>query len=148
MSDTSTENYLTTAENLQALIDRWGKGNVIKHLNTNHKQVQGVLDGTKKRLTQKFIDKIDNFYLETFEVEQVLDKVILLADEDINKSSDEIFRNYIKKAEDKITNFYAKEGFQQKIIKLQKRIDRLWTVIFFLCMLLIIFSGMVINLVG
>jgi len=148
MSDTSTENYLTTAENLQALIDRWGKGNVIKHLKTNHKQVQGVLDGTKKRLTQKFIDKIDNFYLETFEVEQVLDKVILLADEDINKSSDEIFRNYIKKAEDKITNFYAKEGFQQKIIKLQKRIDRLWTVIFFLCMLLIIFSGMVINLVG
>lgn len=148
MSDTSTENYLTTAENLQALIDRWGKGNVIKHLKTNHKQVQGVLDGTKKRLTQKFIDKIDNFYLETFEVEQVLDKVILVADEDINKSSDEIFRNYIKKAEDKITNFYAKEGFQQKIIKLQKRIDRLWTVIFFLCMLLIIFSGMVINLVG
>lgn len=148
MSDTSTENYLTTAENLQALIDRWGKGNVIKHLKTNHKQVQGVLDGTKKRLTQKFIDKIDNFYLETFEVEQVLDKAILVADEDINKSSDEIFKKYIKKAEDKINNFYAKEGFQQKIIKLQKRIDRLWTVIFFLCMLLIIFSGMVINLVG
>lgn len=148
MSDTSTENYLTTAENLQALIDRWGKGNVIKHLKTNHKQVQGVLDGTKKRLTQKFIDKIDNFYLETFEVEQVLDKAILVADEDINKSSDEIFKKYIKKAEDKINNFYAKEGFQQKIIKLQKRIDRLWTVIFFLCMLLVIFSGMVINLVG
>jgi len=146
MSDTSTENYLTTAENLQALIDRWGKGNVIKHLKTNHKQVQGVLDGTKKRLTQKFIDKIDNFYLETFEVEQVLDKAILVADEDINKSSDEIFKKYIKKAEDKINNFYAKEGFQQKIIKLQKRIDRLWTVIFFLCMLLVIFSGMVINL--
>jgi len=148
MSDTSTENYLTTAENLQALIDRWGKGNVIKHLKTNHKQVQGVLDGTKKRLTQKFIDKIDNFYLETFEVEQVLDKAIIVADEDINKSSDEIFKKYIKKAEDKINNFYAKEGFQQKIIKLQKRIDRLWTVIFFLCMLLVIFSGMVINLVG
>ncbi|MGA1047422.1 MAG: hypothetical protein ACO3UU_05390 [Minisyncoccia bacterium] len=146
MPDTSTENYLTTAENLQALIDRWGKGNVIKHLKTNHKQVQGVLDGTKKRLTQKFIDKIDNFYLETFEVEQVLDKAILVADEDINKSSDEIFKKYIKKAEDKINNFYAKEGFQQKIIKLQKRIDRLWTVIFTLCMLLIICSGLIISL--
>jgi hypothetical protein len=145
----SIKDYSKTTERLQSLVDKLGKSKVIKALSTNYRQVQAILDSKKKFVSKKVIDKIDNLYAEVFNggIETwESGKAILVADEDINKSSNEIFKKYIKKAEDKITSVYAKEGFQQKVLKLQKRIDRLWSVIFLLCMLLIILSGMVINL--
>ena len=145
----NTKDYHKTTEKLQSLVDKLGKSKVIKALSTNYRQVQAILDSKKKFVSKKVVDKIDNLYAEVYNggIETwELGKAILVADEDINKSSNEIFKKYIKKAEDKITSVYSDKGYKQKVIKLHKRIDRLWSVIFLLCMLLIILSGMIINL--
>jgi GTP:adenosylcobinamide-phosphate guanylyltransferase len=145
----NTKDYSKTTERLQSLVDKLGKSKVIKALSTNYRQVQAILDSKKKFVSKKVIDKIDNLYAEVYNggIETwESGKAILVADKDINKSSDEIFKKYIKKAEDKITSVYANKKYNSKVLKLYKRIDRLWSVIFVLCMFLIILSGMIINL--
>ena len=145
----NTKDYSKTTERLQSLVDKLGKSKVIKALSTNYRQVQAILDSKKKFVSKKVIDKIDNLYAEVYNggIETwESGKAILVADEDINKSSDEIFKKYIKKTEDKIIDVYANKKYNSKVLKLYKRIDRLWSVIFVLCMFLIILSGMIINL--
>jgi hypothetical protein len=145
----NTKDYSKTTERLQSLVDKLGKSKVIKALSTNYRQVQAILDSKKKFVSKKVIDKIDNLYAEVYNggIETwESGKAILVADKDINKSSDEIFKKYIKKAEDKINSVYANKKYNSKVLKLYKRIDRLWSVIFVLCMFLIILSGMIINL--
>ena len=143
----NTKDYHKTTEKLQSLVDKLGKTNTIKALSTNYKQVQAILDSKKKFVSKKVVDKIDNLYAEVYnggveawkpgtviEVDDV-DAFVFPSSESASIEIENVF------------DFQNKE-YKQKIIKLQKRIDRLWTVIFFLCMLLVIFSGMVINLVG
>jgi hypothetical protein len=145
----NTKDYSKTTERLQSLVDKLGKSKVIKALSTNYRQVQAILDSKKKFVSKKVIDKIDNLYAEVYNggIETwESGKAILVADKDINKSYDEIFKKYIKKAEDKINSVYANKKYNSKVLKLYKRIDRLWGVIFVLCMFLIILSGMIINL--
>ena len=145
----NTKDYSKTTERLQSLVDKLGKSKVIKALSTNYRQVQAILDSKKKFVSKKVIDKIDNLYAEVYNggIETwASGKAILVADEDINKSYDEIFKKYIKKTEDKIIDVYANKKYNSKVLKLYKRIDRLWSVIFVLCMFLIILSGMIINL--
>ena len=60
----NTKDYSETRKQLQELIDKWGKSNVIKELNTNHKQVQSIIDNKKQFLTKKIIDRINNLYLQ------------------------------------------------------------------------------------
>lgn len=139
----NTKSYHKTTEKLQSLVDKLGKSKVIKALSTNHRQLQAILDSKKKFVSKKVVNRIDNLYAEVYNggVEAWKPGTFIGVD-DVEQD----FRNHLLKAEDKILNIYAEKKYKQKIIKLHNRIDRLWAVIFALCMLLIILSGMIINL--
>tara|TARA_R110002126_G_scaffold45127_2_gene128361 strand:- start:2860 stop:3297 length:438 start_codon:yes stop_codon:yes gene_type:complete len=141
----NTKDYSETRKQLKELIDKWGKSNVIKGLHTNHKQVQSILDNKKQFLTKKIIDRINNFYLETFGDRA---KTIYVGDYPLSPldTSEEVFKKYLNQAENKITNAYADKEYNKKVMKLYKKIDRLWSVIFLLCLLLIVCSGLIIHL--
>lgn len=143
----NTKDYSETRKQVKELIDKWGKSNVIKGLHTNHKQVQSILDNKKQFLTKKIIDRINNFYLETFgDGVQATPLGAFIHVDDIDNTSEETFKKYLNQAESKITNAYADKGYNQKVMKLYKKIDRLWSVIFLLCLLLIVCSGLIIHL--
>ena len=141
----NTKDYSKTTERLQSLVDKLGKSKVIKALSTNYRQVQAILDSKKKFVSKKVIDKIDNLYAEVYNggVEAwesgtfiEVDDIDAFAFPSSKSASIEIGN---------VLDFQNKE-YKQKVIKLHKRIDRLWGVIFVLCMFLIILSGMIINL--
>ena len=139
----NTKDYHKTTEKLQSLVDKLGKTKVIKALSTNHRQVQAILDSKKKFVSKKVVDKVDNLYAEVYNggVEAWKPGTFIYADDvDVFPSS--------KSASIEIENVldFQNKEYKQKIIKLYNRIDRLWAVIFALCMLLIILSGMIINL--
>ena len=143
----NTKDYSETRKQLQELIIKWGKSNVIKELNTNHKQVQSIIDNKKQFLTQKIIDRINNLYLQAFgDRVQATPLGAFIHVDDIDNTSDEVFKKYLNQAENKITNAYADKEYNQKVMKLYKKVDRLWSVIFLLCLLLIICSGLIIHL--
>lgn len=139
----NTKSYHKTTEKLQSLVDKLGKSKVIKALSTNYRQVQAILDSKKKFVSKKVVDKIDNLYAEVFNggVEAWKPGTFIGVD-DVEKD----FKKHLLKTEDKILNIYAEKEYNKKLVKLYKRIDRLWTVIFALCMLLIICSGLIISL--
>lgn len=139
----NTKDYHKTTEKLQSLVDKLGKTNTIKALSTNYRQVQAILDSKKKFVSKKVVDKIDNLYAEVFNggVEAWKPGTFIGVD-DVEQD----FRDHLLKAEDKILSIYAEKEYNKKVVGLYKRIDRLWGVIFALCMLLIILSGMIINL--
>lgn len=139
----NTKDYHKTTEKLQSLVDKLGKTNTIKALSTNYRQVQAILDGKKKFVSEKTVNRIDNLYAEVFNggIETWKPGTFIEVD-DVEQD----FRDHLLKAEDKILNIYAEKEYNKKVVGLYKRIDRLWTVIFALCMLLIILSGMIINL--
>ena len=139
----NTKDYHKTTEKLQSLVDKLGKTNTIKALSTNYRQVQAILDGKKKFVSEKVVDRIDNLYAEVFNggVEAWKSGTVIEVD-DIEKD----FKDHLLKAEDKILSIYADKEYNKKVVGLYKRIDRLWGVIFTLCMLLIICSGLIISL--
>ena len=72
-------------------------------------------------------------------------KIILLKKQYITlDTSQRIFQAQKDLSEPKATIF--RDALKYKVIKLQSQKDRLWQVIFLLCMLLIIQAGMIINL--
>jgi len=143
----NTKDYSETRTQLQELIIKWGKSNVIKELNTNHKQVQSIIDNKKQFLTQKIIDRINNLYLQAFDDRvQATPLGAFIHVDDIDNTSDEVFKKYLNQAENKITNAYADKEYNQKVMRLYKKVDKLWSVIFLLCVLLIICSGLIIHL--
>ena len=141
----NTKDYHKTTEKLQSLVDKLGKTNTIKALSTNYRQVQAILDGKKKFVSEKTVNRIDNLYAEVFNggIETWKPGTVIEVDD-----VDAFVFPSSKSASIEIENafdFQNKE-YKQKIIKLYKRIDRLWGVIFALCMLLIICSGLIISL--
>lgn len=126
----NTKDYSETRKQLQELIDKWGKSNVIKELNTNHKQVQSIIDNKKQFLTKKIIDRINNLYLQTLN----------------NKGDYKL--TPLNTSEPVIDIYHLKNSkeYNQKLMRLYKKVDRLWSVIFLLCLLLIICSGLIIHL--
>jgi tetrahydromethanopterin S-methyltransferase subunit G len=141
----NTKDYHKTTEKLQSLVDKLGKTNTIKALSTNYRQVQAILDSKKKFVSKKVVDKIDNLYAEVYNggVEAWKPGTFIEVDD-----VDAFVFPSSKSASIEIENVldFQNKEYKQKIIKLYKRIDRLWGVIFVLCMLLIILSGMIINL--
>lgn len=141
----NTKDYHKTTEKLQSLVDKLGKTNTIKALSTNYRQVQAILDSKKKFVSKKVVDKIDNLYAEVFNGGiETWDPGTVIEVDDVDAfvfPSSESASIEIENAFD-----FQNKKYKQKIIKLYKRIDRLWGVIFALCMLLIILSGMIINL--
>lgn len=141
----NTKDYHKTTEKLQSLVDKLGKTKVIKALSTNHRQVQAILDSKKKFVSKKVVDKVDNLYAEVYngKVEAWKPGTFIEVDD-----VDAFVFPSSKSASIEIENVldFQNKEYKQKIIKLYNRIDRLWTVIFALCMLLIILSGMIINL--
>lgn len=139
----NTKDYHKTTEKLQSLVDKLGKTNTIKALSTNYRQVQAILDGKKKFVSEKTVNRIDNLYAEVFNggIETWKPGTVIEVD-DVEKD----FKDHLLKAEDKILSIYAEKEYNKKVVGLYKRIDRLWGVIFSLCMLLIICSGLIISL--
>lgn len=139
----NTKDYHKTTEKLQSLVDKLGKSKVIKALSTNYRQVQAILDSKKKFISNKVVNRIDNLYAEVFNggIETWKLGTVIEVD-DIEKD----FKDHLLKAEDKILNIYADKEYNKKVVRLYTRIDRLWGVIFTLCMLLIICSGLIISL--
>jgi hypothetical protein len=114
----NTKDYSETRKQLQELIIKWGKSNVIKELNTNHKQVQSIIDNKKQFLTQKIIDRINNLYLQAFgDRVQATPLGAFIHVDDIDNTSDEVFKKYLNQAENKITNAYADKEYNQKVMK-------------------------------
>jgi len=126
----NTKDYSETRKQLQELIDKWGKSNVIKELNTNHKQVQSIIDNKKQFLTKKIIDRINNLYLQTLN----------------NKGDYKLTPLNTSKPVIDIYHLKNSKEYNQKLMRLYKKVDRLWSVIFLLCLLLIICSGLIIHL--
>ena len=139
----NTKDYHKTTEKLQSLVDKLGKTNTIKALSTNYRQVQAILDGKKKFVSEKTVNRIDNLYAEVFNggIETWKPGTVIEVD-DVEQD----FKDHLLKAEDKILSIYAEKEYNKKVVGLYKRIDRLWGVIFALCMLLIICSGLIISL--
>jgi hypothetical protein len=139
----NTKDYHKTTEKLQSLVDKLGKSNTIKALSTNYRQVQAILDGKKKFISNKVVNRIDNLYAEVFngKIETWKSGTVIKVDD-----IEEDFKKHLLKAEDKILNIYADKEYNKKVVGLYKRIDRLWGLIFTLCMLLIICSGLIISL--
>ena len=139
----NTKSYHKTTEKLQSLVDKLGKSKVIKALSTNYKQVQAILDSKKKFVSEKIVNRIDNLYAEVFNggIETWKPGTVIEVD-DVEQD----FKKHLLKAEDKILSIYTEKEYNKKVVGLYKRIDRLWGVIFALCMLLIICSGLIISL--
>lgn len=145
MSDV-VRDYSKEKLELKRLLKVHGQAKIAKDLSIAPKNMNMIISGKKKFISQKIADRINSYDIKKFELDkQTIEEGMVYNFKDFTPRKDDTNVKFIN-TRSSDTREHIDQIRKDSINRLLKEKDELWTTIFLLCMFLIICAGVIFRL--